>query len=141
MARTRKTKKKGSKEFDPTRWAHAVFMLFAFMSMWMFAHLVEDVWAFSWSKWPADVPRPTEWISNAVGIGIGLLIVVVCWRVEKYFKFVCEVATEVSQIIWPTRAETKAATIVVVVITLIVSGLLWGMDTVWSRATDYLYAL
>ena len=140
MARTRKKKNKAG-EIDPSRWAHAVFMLFAFMAMWMFSHLVEDVWAFTWSKWPADVPRPTTWISNSIGIAIGLLSVIIAWRVERYFKFVCEVVIEVSQIVWPTKAETKAATTVVVVITLIVSGLLWGMDTGWSHATDYLYDL
>ena len=63
------------------------------------------------------------------------------WRKEDYFKFVSEVATEVSQIVWPTKAETKQAVIVVIVITLICSGLLSVMDLVWSNFTDYLYAL
>ncbi|GEM_PF-1332999 len=140
MARTYKKEIKTG-EFDSSRWAHAVFMLFAFMAMWMFSHLVEDLWAFTWSNWPGDVPRPTTWIANAIGISVGLISTIVAWRVERYFRFVCEVVVEVEQIIWPTKAETKAATIVVLVITLIVSGLLWGMDTSWSYATDYLYDL
>ena len=63
------------------------------------------------------------------------------WSRERYFQFVAEVATEVSQIIWPTRAETRAATVVVVVMTLICSGILALMDAFWSRVTDWLYAL
>ena len=141
MSRKSKQKSTDSQETDPTRWAHSSFMLLTFMSMWMFSHLVEDLWSFSWSKWPGDIPRPKVWMSNGIGITIGFVSVVVAWRVERYFKFMCEVVTEVSQIVWPTKAETKAATIVVIVITLIVSGLLWGMDTFWGRATNFLYDL
>lgn len=109
--------------------------------MWMFAHLVEDVWAFAWSQWPQAVPRPSELQPTIAGVVLGAIVGVWGWRREKYFKFVCEVAIEVSQIVWPTRSEVRAATVVVVVITLICSGLLWGMDTVWSTATDFLYGL
>ena len=48
---------------------------------------------------------------------------------------------EVSQIVWPTRSETRAATIVVITITLISSGLLWTMDLFWATVTDRLYNL
>jgi len=42
---------------------------------------------------------------------------------------------------WPTRVETRAATVVVVVITLICSALLSGMDFFWSGVTDWLYGI
>ena len=57
------------------------------------------------------------------------------------FEFVSEVVVEVSQVTWPTRAETRAATVVVIVISLICSGLLWFMDVTWNKVTDFLYAL
>ena len=50
-------------------------------------------------------------------------------------------ATEVSQVTWPTRAETRAATIVVVVLTIVCSILLAIMDLFWSNVTDWLYSL
>jgi preprotein translocase subunit SecE len=141
MARKRKNKSKGSQDFDPTRWAHAVFVLAAFMLMWAFSHLVEDVWAAVWSQWPQAVPRPQTLWANAGGIVIGLAGAIYGWRVDKYFKFICEVSIEVSQVVWPTRAEVRAATIVVITMTLICSGLLSIMDFGWSNATDYLYSL
>ena len=42
---------------------------------------------------------------------------------------------------WPTRAETRVATIVVVVLTLVCSVILAMMDLFWSNVTDWLYAL
>lgn len=143
MARTRKRNKQGGPtEFDATRWAHAVFALFAGIAAWMFSHLIEDVWAVVWARWPQYVGRPNDLWAQAAGVAIGIAIVVWIWSRERYFQFVAEVATEVSQIIWPTRAETRAATIVVVVITLISSGILWLMDNVlWSPVTDWLYTV
>jgi preprotein translocase subunit SecE len=142
MARARKRKKQGGpNEFDANRWAHAVFAVFAGIAAWMFSHLIEDVWAVLWAKWPQYIGRPSELWAQAVGAVIGLTIMVWVWSRERYFQFVAEVSTEVSQIIWPTRAETRAATVVVVVMTLICSGILALMDAFWSRVTDWLYAL
>jgi len=80
-------------------------------------------------------------MSRVVGIVVGFAIVVLFWTRERYFKFISDVTVEVSQIIWPTRTETRAAPVVVVVITLICSGILFAMDTFWSRTTDWLYGL
>jgi preprotein translocase SecE subunit len=141
MARTRKTAVKRSREFDPSRWAHVTFVVGGFLVAWIFSHLVEDVWAFVWSQWPQMVGRPNAYWSKGGGIVAGVILTFWAWRKEEYFKFISEVATEVSQIVWPTRAETKQAVFVVIVITLICSGLLSVMDLVWSNFTDYLYAL
>lgn len=141
MARIRKRKKSGSGEFDPTRWAHVVFATYALMAAWMFGLMTEDVWGWAWSLWPAQVGRPSELTSAAIGMVVGVGLVVWLWTRERYFKFISDVTVEVSQIIWPTRAETRAATIVVVVITLICSCILFSMDTFWSRTTDWLYGL
>jgi len=142
MARTRTRKKQGGpNEFDASRWAHAVFAVFAGIAAWMFGHLIEDVWAVVWAKWPQFVGRPSELWAQAVGAVVGITIVVWLWSRERYFQFIEEVSTEVSQIIWPTRVETRAATLVVVIITLICSGILWLMDAFWSQVTNWLYSL
>ncbi len=141
MARTRKrnpaTK---SKDLDPSRWTHALFAIGGFMAAWVMVHFVDDMWAFLGAYWPA-LGRPQSWMSNGIGIMLALILTIWGWRREKYFKFVSEVVIEVSQVTWPTRAETRAATVVVIIISLICSGLLWMMDMVWNGVTDYLYAL
>ncbi len=142
MSRTRKRKKQGGpQEFDSARWTHAAFAVFSAISAWMFSHLIEDVWGWAWAQWPATVMRPNTYWAQGVGILVGLSVMIWIWSRERYFKFVSETTIEVSQIVWPTRAETRAATIVVVIITLICSGILALMDTFWSRLTDWLYAL
>jgi|SRR5690606_30171980 len=142
MARARKRKKQGGpREFAASRWAHASFAVFAGIAAWMFSHLIEDVWAVLWARWPQYIGRPNDLWARGAGVVVGIAMMIWIWSRERYFNFVAEVATEVSQIIWPTKAETRAATVVVVVITLICSGILALMDAFWSRVTDWLYAL
>ncbi len=141
MARSKRTRAKSSREFDPSRWAHVCFVVGGFLAAWFFAHLVEDSWAFIWSQWPQVVGRPNPYWSKGSGIAIAVVLTFWAWRKEDYFKFISEVATEVSQIVWPTKAETKQAVIVVIVITLICSGLLFVMDQAWRAVTDALYSL
>lgn len=141
MARAKRKKQGGPREFDPSRWAHASFAVFAGMTAWAFAHLIEDVWGVLWAQLPQYIGRPSEYIAQGSGVVLGIGLMVWVWSRPAYFQFMSDVATEVSQIVWPTRAETRAATIVVVVITLICAVILSLMDAFWSRLTDWLYAL
>ena len=97
---------------------------------------------------------PDDWLERNVyaryswqGVGLMLAIdlalfgAILAWRNKRWFTFVSEVAVEVSQVTWPTKVETRVATIVVVVLTIICSVILAMMDLFWSNVTDWLYAL
>ena len=139
MASSKKNKSSRSGEFDARRWAHATFVVAAFALAWVGSNLVEDLWAFGWSVWPQWIARPHAQTPKVIGGVLALLVTGILWRREEYFRFVCEVAVEVSQVIWPTRAETRAATVVVVSLTLICSCILAVMDTFWQTASDWIY--
>lgn len=130
-----------AREFDPSRWAHAAFFIGFLLLAYVFSNLTEDMWAMLWSFYPRELGRPQPNTANAIGVGLALLCAVIAWRNQRWFKFVSEVAVEVSQVTWPTKAETRVATIVVVVLTLICSVILSMMDLFWSNVTDWLYAL
>ena len=142
MADSRRNKaSKKAKDFDPTRWTHVVFAVGAALLVWLFIHFVTDVWAVLWAAYPASIGRVNDNYAAAIGSLVGLGVGAFLWSRSKNFNFVNEVVIEVSQVIWPTRAETRAATIVVVAITFICAGLLWLMDSFWAVTTDWLYAL
>jgi preprotein translocase subunit SecE len=137
----RKRKLVVSRDFDPSRWAHAAFFLGFLMLAYVLSNFTEDAWAILWSYYPQSLSRPSGEMSTAIGVGTALFGAVLAWRNKRWFKFVSEVATEVSQVTWPTRAETRAATIVVIVLTIICSIILAIMDLFWSNVTDWLYSL
>lgn len=140
MSDSRKKRRVAPKgEFDPRKWAHPIFAIGGFLGAWVLSHAIDDIWAIVWGYYPQYVSRPSEMTANLVGIGIALALTVYAWRREDWFKFTTEVVTEVAQVVWPTKAETRGATIVVIVISLLCSLLLFGMDQIWSTLTSLLY--
>lgn len=142
MARTKRQPKAGLKrDLDPSRWAHLIFVLGGFMGAWVLSWAIEDIWDIVWSIWPQTVGRPDTMMSNLAGIGIAVLGTAYAWRRKDWFKFCTEVVIEISQVTWPTRSETRAATVVVIVMTFISSGLLAAMDQLWRAFTNLLYGI
>jgi preprotein translocase subunit SecE len=115
-------------------------VLGGFMGAWVLSHFIEDAWAMVWA-WQPQIRRPDGLYSQLAGITIAVLGTIYALRKERWFKFSIEVIEEISQVTWPTRSETRAATIVVIVITLICSTILWAMDQTWSTVTNWLYGI
>lgn len=142
MSRARRTKRKSTqtREFDASRWAHLVFVLGAFVGAWVLTHAIEDTWSIVWTYWP-QVGREDAFKANVAGIGIAIGLTAWAWRKPHWFQYITEVVTEVSQVAWPTKAEVRVATMVVIVMTLICSVILASIDSVWSKVTDLLYGI
>ena len=141
MARKRRAKGTLKRESDPSRWAHLIFVLGGFIGFWVLANAIEDIWAIVWSYAPDSVARPAALESSIAAAVIAFGGTLYAWRKERWFKFCTEVVVEVSQVVWPTKSETRQMTVVVIVMTLICSSLLWGMDQIWSRVTNWLYGI
>ncbi|MER2492692.1 preprotein translocase subunit SecE [Catenovulum sediminis] len=56
-------------------------------------------------------------------------------------SFAKESRTEVRKVIWPTRDEALRTTAIVLVATLIMSLILWGLDGIMVRAVSFLTGL
>jgi len=54
-------------------------------------------------------------------------------RWEQFLRFLKSVKAEMKRVTWPGRKEVKAATIVVVMTLLIISGYMWFVDLVLTR--------
>ena len=61
-------------------------------------------------------------------------------RNPKVHDYAMEVGSELSKVTWPTWKETRLATIVVVVTTLIISLILWLMDVIWGALSRLIYS-
>ena len=70
----------------------------------------------------------------AVAIAIGLR------RNERIHDYAMEVGQELSKVTWPTWKDTKRATIVVIVTTLIIASILGLLDLVWGAVSRLFYS-
>ncbi len=56
-------------------------------------------------------------------------------------EFMKQVRTEVSKVVWPTRAETIQTAIMVLIMTIILAFFFLGVDAVFSSIVQWLLSL
>ena len=69
------------------------------------------------------------------GIGTGIAL----WRHEQINTLSHEIANELKKVVWPSWEETRGATVVVIIVTIICALILGGYDAVWSVLTGWIY--
>jgi preprotein translocase subunit SecE len=79
--------------------------------------------------WGYFARHPNEFVIDAAAL----------YRNERVYGLATEVATELKKVAWPTRKETQAATLVVIVTVIIAAILLGVFDAIWSWLTDRIY--
>lgn len=77
--------------------------------------------------------------STLLGFGIALGLALFCWKDSRVRKPATQVVEELQRVTWPTAAETRAATIAVLVATAIISVILGAFDYVWAFVTQRIY--
>ncbi len=81
-----------------------------------------------------------DWsLSTAVGYAIAAVAAIVVWRIPKTQTVSLEIALELRRVTWPSLRETRAATIAVVVASVIASLILFAFDQLWGRLSALVY--
>jgi preprotein translocase subunit SecE len=78
-------------------------------------------------------------LTGLVGFGFAAVFVLFLWKHERVNKLAEEIAQELKKVTWPTRAELKAATIVVIITVIVMSAILGLFDAFWSMVTSKIY--
>jgi preprotein translocase subunit SecE len=86
---------------------------------------------------PLTRPLWGDWTwSSVIGLGIAAGAGIYLWRTLKTHDASLEIAAELRKVTWPSLAETRAATIAVIVASLIAAVLLGLFDVFWQFLTD-----
>src|SRR5690606_16800501 len=84
-------------------------------------------------------------LERAIAVVVLVIIAgVVAGQTEKgrtFINFAKESRTEVRKVVWPTRQETMQNTLVVLVATIIMGLILWGLDAILLRVVSFLTGL
>jgi preprotein translocase subunit SecE len=95
-------------------------------------------WTFDWI-WGYFTRSPSEFIITVVSAVFALVAGISLYRNERVYTLASEVAAELKKVAWPNAKDVKAATIVVVIMTIISSSILGLFDAVWSKVTQLIY--
>lgn len=95
-------------------------------------------WTMDWI-WGYFTRTPSELYITIISAVVTLGLAIYMYRHERVYTLADEVAGELKKVSWPTSKEVKAATIVVVVMTIISASILGLFDAVWSSLTKVIY--
>jgi len=79
--------------------------------------------------------RLAGWIVLSI---ILLLIIFLTQQGKAVWKFYKEARIELRKVVWPTRHETFQTTLIVIAMVIVLSVLLWGIDTILLWAVSKL---
>ena len=102
---------------------------------------LEHLLVAAFSTWtitqPLTRPLYNDWTwSSIIGLAIAAAAGLYLWTNARYHEVSLEVAAELRKVSWPSMAETRAATIAVIVASVIAAILLGVFDVAWQFLTD-----
>src|SRR5438105_3957090 len=113
------------------KWVHFLYAAAGIVALFLSIKTGEWIWSY--------FGKPKPFIVYAIAVVVTAVAVWLAWRSEELFSLASECVTELSKVTWPTRKETMAATLVVIVTVFISSIFLGVFDGIWSKLTQLLY--
>jgi preprotein translocase subunit SecE len=95
-------------------------------------------WTVDW-LWGYFARPPTETTISLIAGAFTLVLATALYRSDRIHGLANEVAIELKKVTWPAAKEVRAATIVVIVMTILSAVILGLMDLVWSNLTELIY--
>ncbi len=96
-------------------------------------------WTIDWLVGYFTGRSPSELVMTSISLLVAVGGAVYLYRHERIYTLANEVSAELKKVSWPTAKEVRAATIVVIVMSLIAAVILGTFDFVWSNLTELVY--
>jgi preprotein translocase subunit SecE len=112
----------------PNKFVHLLFAVGSLILAFLFAESGKWVWGY--------FAKPNDLLINGVAVVLGVVVGFLAYRNERLFAAIYDVTHELEKVTWPTRKETTAATVVVMVTVSIAALILAGFDVVWGSLAN-----
>jgi len=113
----------------PNKFVHMTFALAGLLAAFILSRTTDWVWSY--------FAKPNDLLINLLALVVAGTAALVAYRNERVFASIVDVTRELEKVTWPTRKETTAATIVVLVTVLLSALILSGFDAIWSFFTNW----
>lgn len=119
-------------ENAPNKPVHLMFLCGAIVCFYL------TQWTTDWI-WGYFVKAPDELYVSVFAATFTIVLGTILYRSDRIYNLSNEVASELGKVTWPTAKEVRAATLVVVIMTLVSAFVLGLFDLVWSQLTEVVY--
>ncbi len=116
----------------PNKPVHLIYLSGGLVVFYLLQWSIEWIWGY-FTRYPSEFK-----VTLFAAIG-AILATIFAYRNRKTFGLVSEVAAELQKVSWPTGQETKVATIIVIVMTIISALVLGLFDFVFGQASQLIY--
>jgi preprotein translocase subunit SecE len=113
----------------PNKFVHLTFAVGALLAAFVVSRAVDWGWSY--------FSKPNDLVVNLLAIVVAGAAAIGVYRNERAYASVVEVTRELEKVTWPTRKETSAATVVVLVTVMISAIILSGFDAIWAAFTNW----
>ncbi len=117
---------------EPNKPVHLIYLCGGLLAFYLLNWTSEWIWGFF-------TKTPSELITTLGAATVALLGAVYLYKNERSYGLVTEVAGELDKVVWPNFKDTRTATIVVIVMTIISALLLGVFDYIWAQGTMLIY--
>lgn len=114
-----------------SRYVHVGFLLAGVVVWYVASKIIDLVWNLLWAS--------NDLVVFAIAAVIAGGATLYAYRHPQLSALAKEIATELSKVTWPTRKETSAFTVTVIVTTIIAAIILGFYDAFWSMLTGLVY--
>jgi preprotein translocase subunit SecE len=111
------------------KFIHLTFAVGGLLTAFILSRATDWVWSY--------FSKPNDLVINAVAVVGASVAAYLAYRNERVFATVHDITRELEKVSWPTRKETSAATIVVLVTVAIAAVILSTFDALWSFFTNW----
>jgi len=113
----------------PNKLVHIMFAVGCLLAAFLLSKAGDWVWSY--------FSKPNEMLINGTALLLAGTAAVVAYRNEKVFTAAVEVTRELEKVTWPTRKETYAATVVVIVTVALACVVLYSFDLIWALLANW----
>jgi preprotein translocase SecE subunit len=110
------------------KYVHLLFAVGCLLVAFLLAKTGDWVWSY--------FGKPKDIVINGAALVAALGAAVALYRSERVFAAAVDVTRELEKVTWPSRKETSAATIVVIVTVAVAAVILSLFDLLWGRLAD-----
>jgi preprotein translocase subunit SecE len=106
----------------PNKYVHLIYAVGGLLLAFLLTKAGEWIWSL--------VAKPNDLAITAGSLLVAGVAVYALYRNERVFAAAYDVTNELEKVTWPSRKETYAATLVVIVTVTISSIIMWSFDLV-----------
>jgi preprotein translocase subunit SecE len=109
--------------------------------LWILAALVAAAGIYGFVYFEGQAMTLIRVLGLVFAVGVALAIASRTVKGREFFSYVREVDVERRKVVWPTRQETLQTTLIVLAVTVVVSILLFIMDTIFGGLVRWLIGM